>query len=124
MNAYSNDLRQKAIELYETEDYSKVKISQLLKISYKTIWSWIKLYEDTGSYAVNKPKRIGRLRGFDNKELVLNFLKANPDASGKEMHEALAPQISDTAFYNSLARMNITYKKKRSNIKNAVNKKE
>ena len=45
MNAYSNDLRQKAIELYETEDYSKVKISQLLKISYKTIWSWIKLYE-------------------------------------------------------------------------------
>jgi hypothetical protein len=42
----------------------------------------------------------------------LEYLKKNPDASGKEMHEALAPNISDTAFYNSLARMNITYKKR------------
>jgi len=124
MNAYSNDLRQKAIELYETDNYSKTKISELLKISYKTIWDWIKRYQNSGSYEAIKPKRIGRLRSFDDKDLVLNFLKRNPDASGKEMQDALAPHISDTAFYNSLARMGITYKKKRSNTKSVVNREE
>jgi len=81
-------------------------------------------YNNTGSCEIIKPKRIGRLRAFDDKELVLAYLKKNPDASGKEMQEALAPNISDTAFYNSLARMNISYKKKRSNIKSVVSKKE
>jgi transposase len=101
-----------------------LEISNLVKIGYKTIKSWIRQYIDTGNCEIIQPKRIGRLRAFDNKDLVLEYLKKNPDASGKEMQEALAPNISDTAFYNSLARMNITYKKKRSSTKNVVNKKE
>lgn len=112
MNAYSKDLRQKAIELYKTGKYSKLKISQMLEITYKTMWGWVKIYNETGNYEPNPPKRIGRLRAFDDKELVLEFLKHNPDASGKDMRDALAPHISDTAFYNTLARMKITYKKR------------
>jgi hypothetical protein len=42
----------------------------------------------------------------------LAYLEAHPDdASGKEIWETLAPEISGTAFYNSLSRMGITYKK-------------
>jgi transposase len=112
MRAYSQDLRDKVIEIFKSENYTRREISKLFKIGYKTIRCWIKQYISTGSCDIPKPKRIGRLRAFDNKELVLEYLKKNPDASGKEMHEALAPNISDTAFYNSLARMNITYKKR------------
>jgi transposase len=124
MNAYSQDLRDKVIEIFKQGKHSRLEISKLVKIGYKTIKSWVAQYNKTGSCEIIKPKRIGRLRAFDNKDLVLEYLKKNPDASGKEMQEALAPNISDTAFYNSLARMNISYKKKRYNIKSVVNKEE
>jgi transposase len=124
MNAYSQDLRDKVIEIFKQGNHTRLEISKLLKIGYKTIKRWIRQYHDTGSCAIIKPKRIGRLRAFDNKELVLEYLNKHPDASGKEMQEALAPHISDTAFYNSLARMNITFKKKKLNTKNAVRSKE
>ena len=124
MNSYSQDLRDKVIEIFKQGNHTRLEISKLVKIGYKTIKAWVRQYSDTGSCEIIQPKRIGRLRSFDNRELVLEYLKKNPDASGKEMQEALAPNISDTAFYNSLARMNITYKKKRSNTKNVVNKKE
>lgn len=124
MNAYSQDLRDKVIEIFKQGNHTRLEISKLVKIGYKTIKAWVRQYSDTGSCEIIQPKRIGRLRSFDNRELVLEYLKKNPDASGKEMQEALAPNISDTAFYNSLARMNITYKKKRSNTKNVASKKE
>lgn len=124
MNAYSQDLRDKVINIFKSGKYTRLEIAKLLKIGYKTIKYWIAQYNNTGTCEIIKPKRIGRLRSFDNKDLVLEYLKKYPDASGKEMHEALAPHISDTAFYNSLARMNITYKKKRSNTKSVVKKKE
>ena len=124
MNAYSQDLRDKVIEIFKQGNHTRLEISKLVKIGYKTIKAWVRQYSDTGSCEIIQPKCIGRLRSFDNRELVLEYLKKNPDASGKEMQEALAPNISDTAFYNSLARMNITYKKKRSNTKNVASKKE
>lgn len=124
MNAYSQDLRDKVVEIFKSGNYTRLEISELLKIGYKTIRSWVKQYKNTGVCEITKAKRVGRLRAFDNKEQVLEFLKKKPDTSGKEMHEALAPHISDTAFYNSLARMGITYKKKRLNTKNVVSKTE
>ncbi len=112
MNAYSQDLRNKVIEIFKQGNHTRLEISKLLKIGYKTIKCWIAQYNTTGSCEIVKPARIGRLRSFDDGDLVLEYLKKNPDASGKEMREALAPNISDTAFYNPLARMNITYKKR------------
>jgi len=125
MNAYSQDLRDRAIEIFKTGNYTQLEISTLLKVSYKTIKTWVKQYRETGTCELSKSSlKVGRKRGFDDKSQVLKYLEEHPDASGKEMHAALAPQISDTAFYNSLARMGITYKKKRSNIKDALKKKE
>ncbi|MCC2644301.1 MAG: transposase, ISFTu1 [Burkholderiales bacterium] len=111
MYAYSQDLRDKVIILYKTGKYKQLDISNLLSISYKTIKTWIKQYRETGNCNLIKPVKIGRKRKFDDKQQVLAHLQINPDASGKEMREALAPGISGTAFYNSLSRMGITYKK-------------
>lgn len=113
MNAYSEDLRKRAIELYKSSNYTQLEICNLLKISCRTMTNWLSLYRKTGDWKIAKPARVGRTRKFDDKELVLSYLELNPDASGKVMREALAPEISDTAFYNSLSRMGITYKKKR-----------
>ena len=112
MNAYSQDLRDKAIEIFKSGNYTQLELCALLKISYKTINTWVKQYKATGSCKLGTPIRIGRKRKFDDKEQVLSYLLSNPDSSGKDMHEALAPHISDTAFYDSLSRMGITYKKR------------
>jgi transposase len=112
MNAYSQDLRDRAIEIFKSNKYSQLELCTLLKISYKTINNWVKQYRSTGSCDLGVPIRVGRKRKFDDKEQVLSYLKEHPEASGKEMQEALAPHISDTAFYDSLSRMGITYKKR------------
>lgn len=48
MNAYSQDLRDRAIKLYLTGNYTKKSLSELLSVDYKTLRSWITLYETTG----------------------------------------------------------------------------
>ena len=37
MNSYSQDLRERAVKLYITGDYSKKSLSELLSVSYKTL---------------------------------------------------------------------------------------
>ncbi len=112
MNAYSQDLRNTAINLYKTQKYSKQAISDLLSVGYKTLCGWIKLYETTGECKLLKPIKAGRKRIFDDKEAILTYLKSHPDADGKELRNALAPHICQNSFYNVLNRSGITYKKR------------
>jgi len=51
MKAYSQDLRDRAIYLYENMNYSNGKISKLLKIGCQTLSDWIKRYKETGDYS-------------------------------------------------------------------------
>ena len=51
MKAYSQDLRDRVIDLYKTSDRSSKAISAVLKILYQTIHDWIKRYEKTGDYS-------------------------------------------------------------------------
>ena len=58
MNAYSQDLRaciDKAIDIFNTGNYTKLELSKLLQISYRTIRYWIKQYKDSGSCEIAKP---------------------------------------------------------------------
>lgn len=112
MNAYSQDLRNKVIDLYKTGDYTRLAIATLLSMCYATVRSWITQYEKTGSCDIPLPVREGRRRKFEDKDLVLNYLNKYPDASGKEIRAALAPNMSTTSFYDTLKRMGITYKKR------------
>lgn len=112
MNAYSQDLRNIAIKLYKSGKYTKQAISELVSVSYKTVRSWIKLYESTGECKLVKPSKTGRNRLFDDKEAILSYLKLNPDVDGTQLRNALAPHVSQNCFYNTLNRLDITYKKR------------
>ena len=112
MNAYSQDLRDRAIKLYLTGNYTKKALSDLLLIGYKTLRKWITIYETTGNCNLVKPKRVGRKRLFNDKEAILDYLKSHPDADGKELRNALAPHVAQSCFYNTLNRLDITYKKR------------
>jgi transposase len=112
MNSYSQDLRERAVNLYLTGNYNKKSLSYLLSVGYKALRSWIKLYETTGSCEFTPPLNVGRKRLFDDKDVILAYLKLNPDADGKELRNALAPHVAQSCFYNTLNRLGITYKKR------------
>jgi len=47
----------------------------------------------------------------------LKFIENNPDSDGIAIRDAVAPELPMTTFYDTLKRMNITYKKKSQSIK-------
>lgn len=66
----------------------------------------------TGNCKLVKSSAIGRKRLFDDKDAILDYLKLHPCADGKELRNALAPHVAQSCFYNTLNRLNITYKKR------------
>jgi transposase len=117
MKAYSQDLRTRVIELYKTKKYSKTKLTQIFKLSYQTVLNWIKRYNTDGNYSSKQHIQTGRKRSFTDKKGILEFLATNPDSQGIDIRDNLAPQVPMSTFYDTLHRMNITYKKKSQNIK-------
>ena len=112
MNSYSQDLRDRAIKLYLTGNYTKKSLSELLSVDYKTLRSWITLYETTGYCKFPQSEKVGRKRLFNDKAAILTYLELYPDADGKELRNALAPHVAQSCFYNTLNSLGITYKKR------------
>lgn len=112
MKAYSQDLRNRVIKSY-TEDNLKVKsIANTFRICSDTVYKWIKKFKRTGECVSLQGVDCGRKPRFTNKEAVLRFIDANPDADGIAIRDAVAPSLPMSTFYDSLARMEITYKKR------------
>ncbi len=66
----------------------------------------------TGSCKLIKFDTVSRKRLFNDKDAILDYLKLHPDADGKELRNALAPYVTQSCFYNTLNRLDITYKKR------------
>ena len=111
MSSYSQDLRERAVKLYITGDYTKKSLSELLSVSYKTLRAWIALYETTGSCKFAQSNKVGRKSLYEDKDAILAYLKLNLDSDGKELRNALAPHVAQSCFYKTLNRLGITYKK-------------
>ena len=112
MKAYSQDLRDRTIDLYTESNLSIKGISVLLKISYQTIRSWVKRYETTGDYSSRQHKATGRKARFEDKAAILAYLEKHPDADGIQIRDNVAPELPMSTFYDTLHRLNITYKKR------------
>ena len=121
MKAYSQDLRDRAIDLHENENYSKRKISKLLKIGYQTLSKWIRRYKETGDYSSKQHLVEGRKARFTDKKIILDYIKNNPDADGIQIRNVVAPELPMSTFYDTLRRLKITYKK-RTKIQTKVRK--
>jgi isfu1 transposase len=112
MKAYSQDLRDRVISLYKSGEFSKRAIAKLLKLAYQTVFEWIKRYKQTGDYKSRQHCQVGRKPRFIDKESVLKFLIDNPDSDGVDIRDSLAAELPMSTFYDTLPRMNITYKKR------------
>lgn len=115
MRAYSQDLRDKVIDKYKEGKMNMMAISKLFGICYETLRDWVKRYEKDGDYSSKQGVGCGRVTRFTDKDKILEYLKSNPDVNGIELRDAVAPDLPMSTFYDALARMEITYKKKSQN---------
>lgn len=112
MKAYSQDLRDRVIALHKTRKYSKTALTKIFKLSYQTVFEWIKRYEESNDYSSRQHIQIGRKARFTDRKGVLEFIAQNPDSQGIDIRDAVAPGIPMSTFYDTLRRMRITYKKR------------
>ncbi len=111
MRAYSQDLRDRVINLHKTS-YNIKTISALLGIERHTISSWIKRYKKSGDYSSRQHLQSGGRAKFTDKEKIVEFLATSPDSQGIAVRDAVAPGLAMSTFYATLHRMEITYKKR------------
>lgn len=112
MRAYSQDLRDRVIDLYKTSKYKIKAISDLLGIERHTVSSWISRYQENGDYSSRQHLQSGRKARFEDKEKIVEFLATKPDSQGIDIRDAVAPGLAMSTFYDTLHRMKITYKKR------------
>lgn len=119
MKAYSQDLRNRVIKVHTVDNMKPSKISRLLNIGVNTVYDWIRRFETTGDYSSKQGAGCGPAFRFTDKESILAYLAENPDANGIEIRDAVAPNLPMSTFYDTLARLEITFKKKSRNTKSA-----
>lgn len=119
MKAYSQDLRDCVIKIHTVDNMRASKIAKLLNIGVNTVYDWIHRFKTTGDYSSKQGVGCGPEFRYSDKEAILAYLAKNPDANGIEIRNAVAPNLPMSTFYDTLARLEITFKKKSRNTKNA-----
>lgn len=111
MRAYSQDLRDRAITLFNS-GHKRTEIAEILDIHYETIKDWVRKYLKTGDYSSKQHLNKGMKRKFTDKKAVLSYLENNPNALALELRDFLAPSLPLNTFRDALSWMKITYKKR------------
>lgn len=111
--SYSEDFRKRVNE-YLDEGHTWAQARETFKISMTAINSWRQKYKKTGEVKDAPPRRKA-FKKLDPEKLKA-YVQEHPDAYLKEIGEAFG--CSDTAVLKAFKRLNITRKKRVSDIGN------
>ena len=117
MKTYNQDLRDRVISKYKTGKYQIIELAQIFNITGQTISNWLKRYRETGDYSSRHHLQKGRSIKFNDRDKVMEYIERNPNSDGITIRNNVAPGLAMSPFYDSLAHMKITYKKKSPNIR-------
>ena len=116
MKAYSTDLRQKIVEVYENERISQRQLARRFQVAPSFIVKLLKQYRETGELA---PKTSpGRPRELDEAQMqtVQTLVEANPDLTLDELRAKVALHcgvtVSRPTMCRVMKRLQFTRKKK------------
>lgn len=112
MKAYSQDLRDKVIKARIDDNLSVREIVKLFKVCSDTVYDWLSRFKQTGSCISQQGVNCGRVCRFTDKDAVLKFIEANPDADAIAIRDAVASNLPMSTFYDTLHRMGLTFKKR------------
>lgn len=118
MKAYSQDLRDRVIKAHTIDNMKPSAIAKVFRIRPNTVYCWLHQFKTTGDYSSKQGVGCGPEFRFTDKESILAYIAKNPDANGIEIRDGVAPNLPMSTFYDTLARLEITYKKKSRNTRN------
>ena len=108
MNAYSKDLRLKALAALD-RDVPRREVQDLFGISRSTIKRWLKRRRLTGDVAVHKIPGRPSVKGERLRGWLPGHLKSNPDLTLKEHCEAFEDEtglaVSEATMSRNIARL-------------------
>ena len=123
MIAYSEDLRKKVIAVVEEGILQLQEIAGLFRINVRTIYDWRKQFKETGTVKAKTGFHKGHGRKITDLDKFKEFVEANPDLTLKEMAQKWG-NVSPKTIDRALKKINFTFKKNNSVIKNVMKKKE
>ena len=108
MNAYSKDLRLKALAAID-RGIPRKEVQDLFGLSRSTIKRWLKRRSLTGDVAIHKIPGRPSVKGEQLREWLPEHLKSNPDLTLKEHCEAFEQQtgvdVSEATMSRQIARL-------------------
>ena len=108
MNAYSKDLRLKALAAID-RGIPRKEVQDLFGLSRSTIKRWLKRRSLTGDVAIHKIPGRPSVKGERLREWLPEHLKSNPDLTLKEHCEAFEEQtsvdVSEATMSRQIARL-------------------
>ncbi|BET38331.1 IS630 transposase-related protein [Spiroplasma ixodetis] len=107
---YSEDLRRKVIEAYESKNMKIKEICKVFDITRKTFFLWRKRKKETGHIKpiLNYQKRHShKIKDLDE---LKNYLVQNKDVTVQKVIEKFGDMTKETV-YNYFKKLNYTYKK-------------
>jgi transposase len=107
MYYYPEALRKRVVSYVEEGSGTAVEASKLYKVSFKSVYNWIKQKREKGSLKPNKPSPT-RLRKI-NKEDLKKYVQEHPDHYLREI--AVFFNVSSGAIFKALKSMKVTFKK-------------
>jgi len=125
MKAYSLDLRQKIIDIYQSEQISQGQLAKRFGVSVSFIQTLLKRYREQGTLA-RKPHGGGKppLLIPAHLEQLRQLVAKNDDATLEQLCELLQQQIQVRVSRSTMGRillwMNLTRKKKHSTLANKI----
>jgi transposase len=112
---YSIDLRERIVNAYH-DGMSVVELSEQFNVSRVSIYSYINLFQETGTVApkIYQPGRKKKLVPYEAE--VRQIISEHPDGTFAEFCDKLSPHVSvsTTALCDFLRHLKITRKKKLS----------
>lgn len=100
-------LRKRVVSYVEEGRGTVVEASKLYKVSFKSIYNWIKQKKEQGTLRPNKPSP-SRHRKID-KEKLKKYVQEHPDHYLREIGAVFG--VSSAAIFKALKAMKITFKK-------------
>jgi transposase len=124
--ALSIDLRERVAAAYEAGNGSYEEIAENFGVAICSVRRWVALLRKTGSVKKRSaPGAVPKIKDFQLVELV-KLVEEKPDLGLNELcaiwQERFGVVISKSAMDYSLARANLTFKKKHFGLKNARTK--
>lgn len=106
MKAYSLDLRQKIIEVYENEEISQRQLAQQFRVALSFIVKLLRQYRETGDIAP-KPFQGGvKLKlNPEQLEILADLIENNNDATLEELCQLLQEKTGVTVSRATMGRM-------------------